>query len=125
MSALARKDQPAIAHKVIKSYLIALITLNRSEVESFLYPYDKSFESFHNLVGDPQVGERIKEILFSVNRRVSSTEAIRRFAILDRDFEVERDEVTPTQKLKREVVASTFQSLIEAIYEGREGINVD
>jgi long-chain acyl-CoA synthetase len=123
------KEDHLISHAMVlgegKSYLISLITLNRNELESFMYPYGKSFESFTDLVRDPQVGERIMEILSAVNRRVSSTEAIRRFAILDRDFEVERDEVTPTQKLKREVVTSTFRSLIESIYEGREGINVD
>jgi long-chain acyl-CoA synthetase len=51
-----------------------------------------------------------------VNARVSSTESIKKFAILDRDFEVERDEVTPTGKLKREVVTARYRDLIESLY---------
>jgi len=51
-----------------------------------------------------------------VNRRVSSTESIKRFAILDRDFEITRDEITPTGKLKRDVIMKQYQDLIDKLY---------
>ena len=51
-----------------------------------------------------------------MNRRVSSTESIKRFAILDRDFEIERDEITPTGKLKRDVITNRFRKVIDELY---------
>jgi long-chain acyl-CoA synthetase len=48
-----------------------------------------------------------------VNARVSSTEAIKRFAILDRDFSVGKDEITPTMKIKRKVIATHYANLLE------------
>ena len=76
-----------------KSYLVALITLNA-----------------------PETRETIQSIIEKVNPRVSSTEAIRRFAILDRDFEIARDEITPTGKLKRDVIAKEFRDVIDELY---------
>jgi len=73
-----------------RSYLVALITLNG--------PAD------------------VQEIVDKVNRRVSSTESIKRFTILDRDFEIARDEITPTGKLKRDVITERFRDVIENLY---------
>ena len=79
-----------------RSYLVALITLNA-----------------------PAERETVQEIIDKVNRRVSSTESIKRFAILDRDFEIARDEITPTGKLKRDVIANRFRDVIENLYTGK------
>ena len=56
------------------------------------------------------------DIVDRMNRRVSSTESIKRFAILDRDFEIARDEITPTGKLKRDVIVNRFRDLIDRLY---------
>ena len=76
-----------------RSYLVALITLNAAAPR-----------------------ESVQAIVGSVNRRVSSTESIKRFAILDRDFEIERDEITPTGKLKRDVITERFRHVIDELY---------
>jgi len=76
-----------------KSYLVALITLNAAA----------SRETIQSMIDD-------------VNRRVSSTESIKRFAILERDFEIVRDEITPTGKLKRDVITNRFQDVIDGLY---------
>jgi long-chain acyl-CoA synthetase len=76
-----------------RSYLVALITLNAAANR-----------------------ETVQAIIDGVNRRVSSTEWIKRFAILERDFEIARDEITPTGKLKRDVVTERFRKEIEKLY---------
>jgi len=76
-----------------RSFLVALITLNSAAPR-----------------------EAIQEIVEKVNRRVSSTESIKRFAILERDFEIARDEITPTGKLKRDVIVNRFRNVIDELY---------
>ncbi|HEU4833771.1 MAG TPA: long-chain fatty acid--CoA ligase [Pyrinomonadaceae bacterium] len=76
-----------------RSYLVALITLNSAVA-----------------------WETVQGIIESVNRRVSSTESIKRFAILERDFEIARDEITPTGKLKRDVIVNRFRNVIDELY---------
>ena len=58
----------------------------------------------------------IQEVVDSVNADKASFEQVKRFAILPRDFDPEHDEVTPTLKLKRKIVAEHFASEIEALY---------
>ena len=50
------------------------------------------------------------------NRRVSTSEQVKRFRVLPRDFEAGRDEVTPTLKVKRDVVAKNFREELEGLY---------
>jgi long-chain acyl-CoA synthetase len=76
-----------------RSFLVALITLNSAAPR-----------------------EAIQAIIDKVNRRVSSTESIKRFAILERDFEIARDEITPTGKLKRDVIVNRFKDVIDGLY---------
>src|SRR6185312_14696085 len=76
-----------------RSYLVALITLNAAAKR-----------------------ETVQAIIDGVNRRVSSTESIKRFAILDRDFEIACDEITPTGKLKRDVITNRFRDVIDGLY---------
>jgi len=64
----------------------------------------------------PETRETVQSIIDNVNRRVSSTEAIKRFAILERDFEIARDEITPTGKLKRDVITKQFRDVIDELY---------
>jgi long-chain acyl-CoA synthetase len=78
-----------------KSYLVALITVNAAS---------------------PDAKQVVRQKVDEVNRRVSSTEAIKQFAVLERDFEIAKDEITPTGKVKRDVVAKRYSNLIEELY---------
>jgi long-chain acyl-CoA synthetase len=60
----------------------------------------------------------IEEVVDRANRDKASFEQVKRFAILQRDFSAEHDEVTPTMKLKRKVVAEHFADEIEQLYAG-------
>ena len=57
----------------------------------------------------------------AVNAELSRYEQIKRFRILPRDFSADEDEVTPTLKLKRRVVADHFADEIEELYTARAG----
>jgi long-chain acyl-CoA synthetase len=70
------------------------------------------------LTRHPEIVRLVEEIVKSANSRVSSTEAVKRFVILERDLQIERDEVTPTMKLKRNVVTERFGELLEDLYKG-------
>jgi long-chain acyl-CoA synthetase len=81
-----------------RPYLTALITL------------DEAAEG----LSDPQ--GLIQEVVDEMNEGKASFEQVKRFVVLERDFSPEHDEVTPTLKLKRKIVAEHFASEIEALY---------
>lgn len=99
-----------------KSYCVALITLNQIEAEAFAKMNEIEFENFENLTKNEQIFSSISETVARANSKVSSSEQIKKFKILDRDFSLETDEITPTLKLKRNVVAKNFADDIEELY---------
>jgi long-chain acyl-CoA synthetase len=107
------KEHHLISHAFVygegKSYLVALITLNRAEAAEFTDGSDNPDSS-------ESLRASVQKMIDEVNARVSSTESIKKFTILEHDFEIERDEVTPTGKLKRGVVTERYRDLIESMY---------
>jgi long-chain acyl-CoA synthetase len=67
-------------------------------------------------LSDAEKQARVQEIVEAVNRDLSRFEQIKRFTILPRDFTAEDGEVTPTLKLKRNVVVEHFAREIDALY---------
>lgn len=99
-----------------KSYCTALITLNQIEVESLARANKIEFENFAALTKNASIQQLIKETVERANRRVSSSEQIKKYEILTRDFSAEFDEITPTLKLKRNIIAEKFQDLLADFY---------
>jgi long-chain acyl-CoA synthetase len=69
-----------------------------------------------DLVEDADLRATIQEAVTEANKAVSQAEAIKSFRILPVDFTEEGGQMTPTLKLKRNVVMKDFAGDIEAIY---------
>ncbi len=114
------KEHHLISHAMVygegRSYLIALLTLNALELAEYARHHELAYENDQELVHSPEVRRLVQESIDKVNARVSSTESIKRYAILPRDFQIKNDEVTPTGKIKREVIYSHFSDVIEKLY---------
>jgi long-chain acyl-CoA synthetase len=106
----------AYVHGEGRSYLVALITLNPLEAEEYARARRIEHEDFAALARSEEMHALVSEIIESANRRVSSSESVKKFVILERDFGVEADEVTPTLKLKREVIARNFGEVLRRLY---------
>ena len=87
-----------------RPYLTALITLDEAEVAK--------------LEEGTDLRALIEGVVEQYNRDKASFEQVKRFAILPRDFLAEEDEVTPTMKLRRKIVADHFADEIESLYAG-------
>jgi long-chain acyl-CoA synthetase len=100
-----------------KSYCVALVTLNQIEAEAHARANKIEFESFAGLTQKEEIKQIIAAQIEKTNARVSSSEAIKRFKILERDFAQEAGEVTPTLKLKRNVVNEKFADVLQSLYK--------
>jgi len=98
-----------------KSYLVALLTLNQIEAAEYARAHGIT-ETSADLAGADEIETLVKSIVDQVNGRVSSTESIKKFVVLERDFEIEKDEITPTGKIKRDVVTKRYGELIQSLY---------
>jgi long-chain acyl-CoA synthetase len=52
------------------------------------------------------------------NETVSQAESVRRFVILDRDWSEESGELTPSLKVRRNVVLKSARELVDDLYGG-------
>ncbi len=114
------KEHHLISHALIygdgKSYLVALITLNPVETESYARASNITYDDFADLTRSEPINNLVREVVEKVNARVSSTEAIKKFALLDHDLTIDADEITPTMKIKRSVVTERYIGIIESLY---------
>ncbi|MFC7956106.1 AMP-dependent synthetase/ligase [Rhodococcoides kroppenstedtii] len=69
-----------------------------------------------DLTTDPDLVAEIDAAVAEANKTVSHAEAIKKYRVLAVDFTEEGGELTPTMKLKRNVVAESYASDIEALY---------
>jgi long-chain acyl-CoA synthetase len=58
----------------------------------------------------------VQDTVDRVNASLSSPERIKRFVLLERDLSVEADELTPTLKIRRAVVAQRYRDRLEPLY---------
>ncbi len=98
-------------------YIAALITLEPEELPKWAAEQGLDGD-LATLAENEQVRELIQGVVDDVNADRSRYEQIKRFAILPRDFTMDDDELTPTLKLKRRIVAEHFGAELDELYAG-------
>lgn len=99
-----------------RSYLAALVTLNREVILKFCSEKQILFSSFKDLVEHPKVQGLVQVELEQINQGLSPHEKIRRFVILPEAFSVYTGVMTPTQKPRRSQIAERYHAEIAALY---------
>jgi long-chain acyl-CoA synthetase len=96
-----------------RPYLVALVTLDPEELPAFAQQHGLSPEE---VVGSEQMRAEVQKAVDAANAKVGRVEQIKKFKILPADLAQETGELTPTLKVKRNVVADKFAAEIEALY---------
>jgi long-chain acyl-CoA synthetase len=100
-----------------RPYLVVLITLDPEEAPAFAEQLGLESADIAALSQDEKVRAEVQKAIDEVNSHVGPVEQIKRFAILDHDLSQETGELTPTLKVKRNVVHEKFADVVERIYE--------
>ena len=72
--------------------------------------------SVDSLKNDPDLRAEIQGAIDEANKAVSHAEAIKKFAIVGVDWTEEGGQMTPSLKLKRNVVMAEFAADVDALY---------
>lgn len=100
-----------------RPFLTALVTLDMEEAAKLAaekeWPADEA-----ELARNPEMRDLIQRHLDEINQKFARVEQVKKFAILPADLSQEGGELTPTLKVKRNVVADKYEGEIEALYAG-------
>jgi long-chain acyl-CoA synthetase len=97
-------------------FIAALITIDEEAFVGWADDNDHRGATVADLATSDDLRREIQEAVDRANASVSRAEAIREFVILPDDFSLERNEITPTLKVRRAIVADHYEETIETIY---------
>jgi long-chain acyl-CoA synthetase len=99
-----------------RPFVGALVTLDRDALTAWKREHSKPEDATAaELAGDSDLQAEIQQAIGEVNQDLSRAEAIRRFRILAAEFTV-GDELTPTQKIRRQHVLTKYGEQVSALY---------
>jgi long-chain acyl-CoA synthetase len=99
-----------------RPYLVALITLDPEEAPALAQQLGLDGADLASLAQEESVRAEVQKAIDGVNALVGPVEQIKRFEILDHDLSQETGELTPTLKVKRNVVHEKYADLVDRIY---------
>jgi long-chain acyl-CoA synthetase len=106
----------AVMHGDRRPYPVVLVTLDEEELVPWAERRGLPRE-LAALARHPQVLRLVQAELDKANQRYAQVEQAKRFAILDHDLSQEAGELTPTLKVKRDVVARRYAAQLDSLYE--------
>ena len=105
----------AVMHGDRRPYPVVLITLDEDEIAQFAQERDLA-SAIADLSRHPDVLELIQAEVDRANSRYAQVEQVKKFVILDHDLSQETGELTPTLKVKRNVVNDKYADLFDSLY---------
>jgi long-chain acyl-CoA synthetase len=100
-----------------RPYVACLVTLDEEAVRVWLARRSRpATTTMAELANDPEMIAEIQAAVDEANKAVSRAESIRRFRILPGDFTEQSGHLTPSLKVRRNVVMKDFAADIESLY---------
>ncbi|MCC6974617.1 MAG: AMP-binding protein [Anaerolineae bacterium] len=106
------------------NFVAALIIIQFDNVARWAEKRRVSFTTYVDLTQKPEVYELIQADIARVNSVLPPSQRIARFVILHKAFDADEAELTRTRKLRRGFLADRYKDIIEAIYEGKDAVEV-
>ncbi|MGA2320728.1 MAG: long-chain fatty acid--CoA ligase [Solirubrobacteraceae bacterium] len=108
----------AVMHGDKRPYPVVLITLDEEEMPSFASEHGLP-QDIASLAHSEEVHALIQAEVDRVNAKYAQVEQVKKFVILDHDLSQATGELTPTLKVKRNVVNEKYAELLDTLYAGR------
>jgi long-chain acyl-CoA synthetase len=119
----------AVAHGMGRDFVAAFIDIDYGAVANWAERRHIAFTSYTDLAQKPQVYDLIYEAILKVNQSLSEDKKlkgsqIKRYLLLHKELNPDDGEITRTRKVRRKFIAEKYGTLIEALYTGKEDVDV-
>ena len=117
---------PYISEAVVfghkRKYLTALIEIDFETVSDWARSNDIPYTGFTSLAEHPEIVEMIGSTIEKASEDLARVEQVKTFRIIPKELDPEDEDepITPTRKIKRELIYERFKDLVESMYSDRE-----
>ncbi|HDT13586.1 MAG TPA: long-chain fatty acid--CoA ligase [Candidatus Aminicenantes bacterium] len=115
------KTSPYIANAVVigdrRRFVSALVVPQFEKLSDYAKGQGIAFKGMEDLVRDSRIVAFLLDEVTKATPHLASYERIKKIAVLPRDFEIEKGEITPSLKVRRVNVTAAYQALIDALYK--------
>jgi long-chain acyl-CoA synthetase len=105
----------AVMHGDQRPYPVILITLDEEEIAGYATEHNLP-QDIPSLSREPAIIELISREVDRANSNYAQVEQVKKFAILEQDLTQATGELTPTLKVKRNVVCEKYADLLDSLY---------
>jgi len=114
------KTNPYIDNVVVigdkRKFISALVIPNFEKLEEYAKSNNIAFETMSDLVKDERIQSFIEAEIDRSTPNLASYEKIKKISLMDKDFELEKGEITPTLKVKRNIIEERYNNVIDSMY---------
>jgi long-chain acyl-CoA synthetase len=122
------KFSPFIAEAVAfgdrKPFVAALIAIDLGTVGNWAERRNLAYTSFQDLSAKPEIRQLIAAEIARSNRDLPPAAQIRRFMLLNKEFDPDDNEITRTRKVRRRFIAEKYAAVVDAFYGGADAVEL-
>lgn len=100
-----------------KPFVAALVVPNFEVLKEELKNVGVAFTNWKEVVKDQKVHEFYRKKIEEYQHHLNGFEKVKRFTLLPAEFEISSGEITPTLKIKRNIVLEKYHELVEMMYK--------
>jgi long-chain acyl-CoA synthetase len=118
------KDAMSVGDKR-RDYVTAIIIIDFENVGRWAEINRIPYTTFTDLSQKQEVANLIRADVERVNGILPDVAMVKRYVLLHKEFDPDEADLTRTRKLKREALEKRYSELIEALYSGKEALEVE
>jgi long-chain acyl-CoA synthetase len=122
------KFSPFIAEAVAfgdrRPFVAAIVAIDLTTVGNWAERGNLAYTSFQDLSAKPEVRRLIAAEIAEVNATLPAAARLRRFVLLNKEFDADDNEITRTRKIRRRFVAEKYAAVVDAFYRGEAKVEV-
>jgi long-chain acyl-CoA synthetase len=111
----SRYISQAVMYGDRRPFPVAIVTLDEEEIVPWAREHGLP-ETIPELATNDEVRALIQDVLDDVNSKYAQVEQVKKFTVLDHDLSGDRGELTPTLKVKRNVVYDHYADVFDDLY---------
>ena len=120
----------SVAHGMKRDFVAVFIDIDYGAVANWAERRQIGFTSYTDLAQKPEIYDLIYDEILRVNKSLSEDEKlknsqIKRYLLFHKELNPDDGEITRTRKVRRRFIAEKYETLIEALYGGKDNVDVE